>query len=54
MIDLSDKLEYSPQLPINREAVLIFTEFIVNLDYSFLAVNRLDFIYGQYDRRFNK
>ena len=46
---LSDKLEYSPQLPINQEAVLIFTEFIVKLDYSFWDVNRLDFIYGQYD-----
>ena len=54
MIDLSDKLEYTPQLPINQEAVQIFTKFIVSLDYSFWDVNRLDFIYSKYDRRFNK
>lgn len=47
MIDLSDKLEFSPQLPINQEAVQIFTEFIVNLDYSFWDFT--GFAYNEYD-----
>lgn len=49
MIDLSDKLESSPQLPINQESITIFTEFIINLDYSFWDANRFDFVYNGYD-----
>jgi hypothetical protein len=47
MNSLFDKLEFSPQLPINQEAVQIFTEFIVNLDYSFWNVAVLT--YCEYD-----
>jgi hypothetical protein len=47
MIDLSDKLQFRPNLPVDPELVTIFTEFIVKLDYSFWNLD--DFDYGKYD-----
>lgn len=44
-----EKTKFRPDLPVDPELVTIFTEFIVNLDYSFWDVNRLDFIYSKYD-----
>lgn len=49
---LSNKLEYSPQLPINQESVQIFTEFIINLDYSFWNFSDfggISIVYNEYD-----
>lgn len=42
-----EKTKFRPDLPVDLELVTIFTEFIINLDYSFWDVNRFYFIYTE-------